>query len=120
MQALTWPEWLVKLFALDVRALLALRVGLGLLLLTDLAGRARDLTAHYTDAGVLPRAARMAMQWDFCEPWWMSLHMLSGSVWWQAVLFSVAAIAATCLLIDAAGNSVSGVAVAPYTTSARP
>jgi len=93
------PTWLVRVFALDLRALVALRVGLAVLLLTDLAVRARDIVAHYTDEGVLPRSARIAMEWDFCEPWWLSLHMLSGSVWWQVVLFTIAAIAAAMLLV---------------------
>jgi hypothetical protein len=92
------PDWLVRIFALDVRGLVALRIGMAGLLLVDLAVRARDLVAHYTDAGVLPRAARIAMKWDFSEPWWMSLHMLSGSAWWQATLFTIAAIAAAMLL----------------------
>lgn len=94
----TLPEWLIRIFALDVRGLVALRIGMAGLLLIDLAVRARDLVAHYTDAGVLPRAARIAMKWDFSEPWWMSLHMLSGSAWWQATLFTIAAIAAAMLL----------------------
>src|SRR5687768_9395884 len=91
---LALPAWLLRAFALDLRALAFLRIGLGLILLVDLGQRARSLTAHYTDEGILPRAGRIAMQWEFCEPWWMSLHMLSGSVWWQATLFLVAAIAA--------------------------
>jgi len=39
---------------IDVRALAAFRVALGVVLLVDLALRARNLTAFYTDAGVLP------------------------------------------------------------------
>jgi hypothetical protein len=39
------------------------------------------------------------MEWDFCEPWWMSLHMLSGAAWWQVFLFTVAALAAAMLLV---------------------
>jgi len=96
---LSLPEWLLRAFALDLRALAALRIGLGAILLWDVALRAGDLTAHYTDAGVLPRAGRMAMERPFCEPWWMSLHMLGGSAWWQGTLFTVAALAATMLLL---------------------
>ncbi len=93
------PLWLSRAFAIDVRALAFLRIGLGCMLLVDLAGRASALTAHYTDAGILPRSARMALSWEFCEPWWMSLHMLSGSWWWQAVLFLIAAVAAGMLVV---------------------
>ena len=75
----------MQLFAVDVRALAVLRMGMAVVILYDLAVRAPDLVAHYTDAGVLPRTARIAMMWDYHEAWWMSLHMLSGQAWWQAV-----------------------------------
>jgi len=38
----------------DARALGAVRIGLGVLLLADLAIRTSSLRAHYTDAGILP------------------------------------------------------------------
>ena len=50
-------EKLEDLFAIDRRSLTLLRVSLGSLLLVDLAMRARNLQAHYTDGGVFPRAA---------------------------------------------------------------
>jgi hypothetical protein len=90
----SWRE----MFAIDLRALAVVRMGAALILLWDLAFRARDLTAHYTDDGILPRAARLQLSWDFCEPWWLSLHMLSGSWWWNATLFATAALAALALL----------------------
>ena len=46
-------EW----FAIDLRSLAAFRIALAGVFLFDLAGRARDLRAHYTEAGVLPVAA---------------------------------------------------------------
>jgi hypothetical protein len=46
---------LAPLFEIDLRSLALFRVGLAATILLDLASRARDLTAHYTDAGVLPR-----------------------------------------------------------------
>lgn len=42
-------------FELDLRSLAALRIALGLLVLWDLVLRLRDLTAFYTDDGLLPR-----------------------------------------------------------------
>lgn len=45
-----------ELFGVDLRSLALLRVGLGALLLVDLAQRARHFRAFYTDDGVLPRA----------------------------------------------------------------
>ncbi|HEX5106620.1 MAG TPA: HTTM domain-containing protein [Pirellulaceae bacterium] len=91
------PRWLVSAVALDLRGLSVLRMGLGAILLWDLAVRALALSAHYTDAGLLPRRVRMGLIWDYNEPWWMSLHMLSGEVWWQGVLFAAAAVAAVML-----------------------
>jgi len=79
----------------DTRALAALRVGLGLLLVADLLGRARDLRAFYTDFGVLPRAALA----DLSAEWWFSVHALSGDLWFQAALFVVAGAAALALTL---------------------
>jgi len=45
---------LATAFGVDLRSLAAFRVALGALLLYDLATRALDLRAHYTEAGVLP------------------------------------------------------------------
>ncbi|NET13417.1 MAG: hypothetical protein F6K08_11435, partial [Okeania sp. SIO1H6] len=44
---------LEKLFGLDLRSLALFRIGLALIIITDLIIRAGDLTAHYSDAGVL-------------------------------------------------------------------
>jgi hypothetical protein len=48
---------LARIFGLDLRSLGLFRVCLGLLILVDLAWRASDLEAHYTDLGILPRYA---------------------------------------------------------------
>jgi len=72
---------------IDARALAAFRVAIGVLLLVDLALRARSLTAFYTDAGVLPRSALAQLYPTLSE---LSLHALSGELWWQVVLFLVA------------------------------
>jgi type II secretory pathway component PulM len=79
----------------DTRALAALRVGLGCLLVADLLGRARDLRAFYTDFGVLPRATLATVS----SPWRPSLHALSGDLWFQALLFAVAGVAALALAL---------------------
>lgn len=85
------------IFAIDVRSLAALRVALGALLLADLAYRALDLEAHYSDAGVLPRAALHALLRDPAGMW--SLHALSGAWQAQLALFALAALAALALLV---------------------
>jgi hypothetical protein len=83
-------------FTVDTRALAALRIALGLILLGDLVHRAQDLGLFYTDAGVYPRSAYLASY----EAWNLSLHALSGALWWQAALFLVAG---ACALALAAG-----------------
>ena len=87
---------LEELFGADVRALAALRIGLGALLLVDLAGRARDLVAHYTDAGVLSRADLVRLSGRRALA---SVHILSGTWEGQALLFVVAAVCAVALLV---------------------
>jgi len=81
--------------AVDARALAALRIALGALLLLDLALRARNLAVFYTDAGVLPRDALVA-QHPVAR---YSLHALSGALWWEALLFVVAGVFAVSLLV---------------------
>jgi len=78
-----------SLFTIDLRSLALLRIGLGLLLLFDLGVRWPDLAAHYSDEGVLPRAA-MEGYFD-SRPGLLSLHMLFGTVPAQSALFAIAA-----------------------------
>jgi Vitamin K-dependent gamma-carboxylase len=92
-------SWLAEIAAIDFRALATLRIGVSLVLLVDLAYRARDLGAFYTDQGILPREGRMNLAIRYCEPWWMSLHMLSGSLAWAIVLACIAVAAAVALLL---------------------
>jgi len=86
--------WLSSLFGLDLRSLALLRVGIALCLLIDLAGRLTDLEAHYTDVGVFPRDTAI----ETSDPWHYSFHLMSGQPIFQAALFAIAAIAASCLL----------------------
>lgn len=82
-------------FTLDPRSLAAFRVGLGLVLLYHFLDRARELEAHYTDFGVLPRAALSTLS---ARPIY-SLHMLGGSGAYQAALLAVSALAAVFLTV---------------------
>ena len=70
------------------------RVLLGLYLIADLFRRARDLLAHYTDFGVMPRSVAV----DFLSPSSLSIHLANGSAEFQAALFGVAGIAALMLV----------------------
>src|SRR5215213_10452564 len=58
--------------------------------------RATDLTAHYTDEGVLPRTALLE---EVLSPWAFSLNLMNGEPFFQVLLFGVAALAALGLLI---------------------
>ncbi|QCS43522.1 HTTM domain-containing protein [Natrinema versiforme] len=80
-------------FEIDLRALAAFRIAVGLLIITDLVLRARNLRAFYTDAGVLPLEALFS---DYSSVY--SLHAVSGEAWVQALLFCVAGAFALALL----------------------
>ena len=86
-----------RLFAIDGRSLAAFRISIGTLVVADLLARAGALVQHYTDAGVLPRAAldRLFLLSD----WHWSVHLWTGSTAGQAVLFAVAAAAAGALIV---------------------
>jgi hypothetical protein len=87
-----------ELFAIDPRSLAAFRIAIGLFLLADLVVRVPDLTAMYTDEGMFSRTtiARHFSIWNW------SFHFGSGSWWYQAVLFGLAAIFASLLVVGAA------------------
>lgn len=83
------------LFALDLRALAVMRIGMGLLLAVDLALRAVDFDAHYGDHGVLPREAFLDRFLRFGR---ICLHAYVPDTG-QVVLWVVAAIAAVMLTV---------------------
>jgi len=87
---------LSRSFGIDLRSLALVRIGLGLVLLADVAVRATDLVAHYTDAGVLPREL---LTDQYANRWVWSLHTWSGSAWLPASLFALAAMAASCMTL---------------------
>jgi hypothetical protein len=80
---------------LDPRSIGLLRIGIAVCLLIDLGGRAADLEAHYTDAGLLPRDAAI----ETADAWHISLHFANGQYAYQAILFAMAALSALCLLV---------------------
>ncbi len=81
-------------FMLDLRALALLRIGIGLLLLADLAIRAPDVALWLSDAGVFPREASIG----FISEWHWSLYWLNGQPVWAGFLMLVAAIFAAMLI----------------------
>ena len=86
---------ITQIFGIDLRTLALFRVCLALIILVDLALRARDLTAHYSDYGVLPRAALLG---DIGARF-PSLHLISGSTKVEALLFLFSGLVAIALLV---------------------
>jgi hypothetical protein len=87
---------LSQMFGADLRSLAALRIGVGLLILYDLLQRSRDLVAHYTDFGLIPRAVAIK---EITNRWVMSFHLMNGTWESQAILFLLAGIFAVGLLV---------------------
>ena len=91
-----------KVLAVDLRSLAAFRIGAAGVLLLDLWYRGQEITAYFTDAGVLPRTARIDLfesgdRFGFRHMW--SLHLMSGEYWAQLGLILLAALFAAWLLI---------------------
>lgn len=90
------PNRLAATFGIDLRSLAAFRIGLGLLILLDLLGRARTLREHYTGAGAFPR--ELAAEYGFDVPLFR-LFLLSEDVRVQGALFVLFALLATLLVL---------------------
>ena len=84
-----------EIFGIDLRTLALFRVLLGLYLLADLCLRSRDLSAHYTDFGVMPRDVAISL----LSPSSFSIHLINGSLAFQAGLFLLAGACAVMLII---------------------
>jgi len=82
-------------FGIDLRTLALFRVALALVLLADLINRATNLSAHYTDDGILRRPDAIA----YLSEWRLSIHLWSGTATFEAVLFVLAGLFALALLI---------------------
>lgn len=85
-----------KVFTVDLRALAIMRIWLAGIILTDLAIRASDMEAHYSNRGVLPLHVLHEYVW---LPHFFSLHVLSGLWQFQAILFFIAGVSAICLML---------------------
>ncbi|GAA4426123.1 HTTM domain-containing protein [Pontibacter saemangeumensis] len=85
-----------NVFTVDLRALAVMRIWLAGIILTDLAIRATDLEAHYSNMGVLPLHVLHQHLW---LPYLFSFHVMSGLWQFQLVLFALAAVFAVCMLL---------------------
>jgi hypothetical protein len=72
------------------------RIVIGIVLLVDLAIRATDLRAMYTDGGMFSRAK---INFHYTTIWNWSFHFAGGSWGYQAILFGVSAIVGIALLL---------------------
>jgi len=90
-----WKRTLGSLFGLDPRSLALFRMAMGALLLADLAIRATDLKAMYTDEGMFSRGE---ICFHYTTIWNWSFHFGSGSWTYQAMLFGIAAALALALV----------------------
>ena len=85
-----------ELFGADLRSLAVFRMILALIALADLTMRADSLVPFYTDLGVLPRQVLLT---DLSSRWRLSLLLMSGDVFVQAMLLTLAGLAAMALLV---------------------
>lgn len=83
-------------FEIDTRALAALRIALGLIILVDLIHRAAYIELFYTEAGVYPLEAYEATYTRYNG---LSIHAASGELWFQQLLFVLAGMFALALIV---------------------
>ena len=88
-------RYVAETFAIDLRTLALFRAGLGSVLMVTLLLRFSDLTAFYTDAGVMPRAWLLMTE----SPLRWSVHFASGSALFQGAMLAAQALVAFCLLV---------------------
>lgn len=91
-----------SLFTVDLRAIAALRIGLGIILLVDLLRRIGQLERWYTDDAITPPGlSDLRLGPSF------SIHALSGDPLVQVALFVVAMLAAVALTVGWHTRSMS-------------
>lgn len=90
-----WAAALRPVLTLDLRSLALFRVVVALTLLCDAIAHADLLRPFFTDAGIVPRALVSTAG----DPARLSLHMVSGALGVQAVLWLGQILAAAALLV---------------------
>src|SRR3546814_11387394 len=75
------------MIGIDLRTLALFRIVLGLVLLWCVLSCFRDLTAFWTDSGVMPRAWMIESD----SRWRLSLYLINGQTWFVAPLLPVTA-----------------------------
>lgn len=82
-------------FAIDLRTLAFVRVMTGLVIIIDLISRSADLSAHYSDAGVIPRAFLLGAS----DEWTFSVFALGGSYMFVTAMFILTGVIALLLAL---------------------
>ena len=82
--------------AVDTRALAAFRIALAFTILVDLLHRSRHMELFYTDQGAYPVAA---YEVTYSQYTGISIHALSGDLWFQQLMFVVAGLFALAMLV---------------------
>ena len=75
-----------EILGIDYRSLALLRVVLAIIVIIDLCMRATDLTAHYTDSGVLSRFDYVNA---ISNKFFISFHLANGTETFQIILFGM-------------------------------
>lgn len=88
----------------DLRSVAVLRVGLGLLIITDLFQRSFDLRVHYTDYGLLPRGPLVS---HFMNELAVCIHLCTGTLGGVIALFVLQGAVALCLMVGWRSRSMS-------------
>ncbi|MFN9317558.1 MAG: hypothetical protein ACK58Y_13505, partial [Microcystis sp.] len=92
----SFRQRLAEIFGFDLRSLALFRIALALVVLVDLSVRFSQVTAHYSELGVLPLESLSKVS---ASPFYWSIFALSDSVLVQSILFIVAIAIALLLLI---------------------
>ena len=90
-----WKLKAQQLFGIDLRSLAIFRISIALIIIVDLITRATDLESHYTDRGVLPIDRVI----EHSPKWRVSVHLLNGSIEFQAAVFIITGLLAVALLL---------------------
>jgi hypothetical protein len=90
-----------EIFSIDLRSLALFRVLMGALAAADGLNRLSIAEAHYSDSGVLPRAAYLA---DFATQYEFSLTLLFGDWRFQAALMLLQSLCALCFMVGYRGR----------------
>jgi len=87
-------DGIARRLSIDKRALAVFRISLGFVVLYDLLTRSSDFVAFYTNEGVLPPSYLSSDPLSS-----LSIHFVSGEVWFQALIFVVTGIFALLLVV---------------------